>query len=80
MIFSDTRYRSLAGTNVPPDFVEFPALLLERWALEPEVLRLFAFHHQTGSLIGDGLSQALKDRRAFSGRVGGVTAIGVDPD
>jgi len=65
VIFSDTRYRSLAGTNVPPDFVEFPALLLERWALEPEVLRLFAFHHQTGSLIGDGLSHALKDRRAF---------------
>ncbi|RFF26514.1 MULTISPECIES: M3 family metallopeptidase [unclassified Wenzhouxiangella] len=61
-LFSDVEYAALAGTNVPPDFVEFPALLLERWALEPEMLRGYARHHETGNLLDDSAIDALQKR------------------
>ncbi len=60
-IFSEAEYAALAGTNVPADFVEFPALLFEHWALTPELLRLYAFHHQTGAALPDALSSRLAD-------------------
>jgi len=61
-LLSDVRFAALAGTQVPPDFVEFPALLFERWALEPQVLRNYAWHHQTGAVIDDELIAALRRR------------------
>lgn len=67
-LFSDVRYASLAGSAVPGDFVEFPALLTERWALEPEVVRMYAYHHETGNLIDDETVQALQhESRLVSG-------------
>ncbi len=62
-LLSDVRYRSLSGAQVPADFVEFPALLLERWSLKPEVLRLYAFHFETGALIDEPRIQALQQTR-----------------
>lgn len=59
-LFSDVRYRSMAGSAVPDDFVEFPAQLMELWALRPEVLRMYAFHHETGSTITDEAVSALQ--------------------
>ncbi|MGO3796939.1 MAG: M3 family metallopeptidase [Pauljensenia sp.] len=47
-LFSDTRYRGDAGTNVPRDFVELPSQLNEMWAFHPEVLAHFARRHDTG--------------------------------
>ncbi|RAV34676.1 M3 family metallopeptidase [Corynebacterium heidelbergense] len=47
-LLSDVRYPSLSGTNVPRDFVEFPSQINENWALEPEVLRNYARHVDTG--------------------------------
>lgn len=61
-LLSDVENAALAGTNVPPDFVEFPALLLERWALEPEMLRGYARHYETGDLIDDRAIEALQRR------------------
>lgn len=67
-LFSDVRYASLAGSAVPGDFVEFPALLTERWALEPEVLRMYAYHYETGNLIDDEAIEALQhETRLVSG-------------
>ena len=48
-MFSDVTYASLAGTNTPRDFVEFPSQVMENWMREPEVLRLFANHYGTGA-------------------------------
>lgn len=59
-LFSDVRYASLSGSAVPGDFVEFPSLLIERWALEPEVLQTYAYHHETGNLIDDETVEALQ--------------------
>lgn len=50
-LLSNTVYPSQSGTNVPRDFVEYPSQVLENWFTEPEVLKLFAKHHQTGEVI-----------------------------
>ena len=50
-LFSDCKYPSVAGTNVPRDFVEFPSTFEEDWAVLPEVLSSYARHYQTGEQI-----------------------------
>ena len=50
-MLAEGRYRSLTGTNVVRDFVELPSQLMENWAYEPEFLRTFARHWQTGETI-----------------------------
>ncbi|GAA4851355.1 M3 family metallopeptidase [Luteimicrobium xylanilyticum] len=47
-LFSDVRYPSRSGTEVPRDFVEYPSQVNEMWAWEPEILRSYAVHHVTG--------------------------------
>ncbi len=54
-LLSNVTYESLSGTNVPRDFVEFPSQVMENWMGEPEVLRLYAKHYQTGEVIPDEL-------------------------
>jgi peptidyl-dipeptidase Dcp len=46
-MLSTAVYPSLAGTNVPPDFAEYPSQFNEMWAREPNVLAHFARHYQT---------------------------------
>jgi len=50
-MFSKVTYESLAGTSTPRDFVEFPSQVMENWMRQPEVLRMFANHHETGEPI-----------------------------
>lgn len=57
-MFSDTRYPSLAGTEVPRDFVEFPSQFNEHWAMDPAVLAHYAKHYETG----EAMPQALVDK------------------
>lgn len=52
---SQCTYQSLAGTNVPRDFVELPSQLMENWCYVPEVMKTYAFHYQTGEVIPDSL-------------------------
>jgi peptidyl-dipeptidase Dcp len=47
-MLSNVTYESLSGTNTPRDFVEFPSQVMENWMREPEVLRMFANHYETG--------------------------------
>lgn len=47
--------RSQAGTNVDRDFVELPSQIHEHWAMEPEMLKSYARHYQTGEAIPDSL-------------------------
>ena len=44
-----------SGTSVERDFVEAPSQMLEHWVWEPEVLRGFARHVDTGEPIPDAL-------------------------
>ncbi len=47
-LFSDVRYPSQSGTEVPRDFVEYPSQVNEMWAWEPTILTSYAVHHVTG--------------------------------
>ena len=58
-ILSREHYPSLSGTGVPRDFVEFPSQVMENWAAEPEVLRQYARHHETGEPIPEDLVNRL---------------------
>lgn len=57
-LFSSVNYPTLAGTNVPRDFVEYPSQVNEMWATWPEVLKNYAVHYQTG----EAMPQALLDK------------------
>ncbi len=64
-LLSNVHYESLAGTSVPRDFVELPSQIMENWATEPEVLREYAIHYQTGEPIPNELIDKLEKSGSF---------------
>ena len=64
-LFTDGPYRRTAG-NVPRDFVELPSQVMENWASEPEVLRVYAKHYQTGKVIPEELIAKLEKSAQFN--------------
>ncbi len=58
-MLSDVTYPLLSGTAVTRDFVEFPSQLYEHWMQQPELLRRFALHQDTGEAMPDALLQRL---------------------
>lgn len=54
------RYKGQAGTNVDRDFVELPSQITEHWAMEPELLQVYAHHYQTGEVIPQELIDRLE--------------------
>lgn len=65
-MLSDCKYPSISGTSVPRDFVELPSQIMEHWAAEPEVLKMFAFHYETGEIIPDELLEKMKKASHFN--------------
>ncbi|OAB25196.1 peptidyl-dipeptidase Dcp [Flavobacterium fryxellicola] len=64
-LLSNVTYKSLAGTSVPRDFVELPSQIMENWAAEPEVLRMYAKHYKTDEVIPEALINKLKKAGTF---------------
>jgi len=64
-LLSRCRYPRLAGTNVLRDFVEFPSQLLEHWLLQPEILKRYARHVETGEAMPDALIAKLLKAKTF---------------
>ncbi|RKS94535.1 peptidyl-dipeptidase Dcp [Flavobacterium limicola] len=64
-LLSNVTYKSLAGTSVPRDFVELPSQIMENWAAEPEVLKMYAKHYKTGEVIPEALVNKLKKAGTF---------------
>ena len=65
-LLSNSTYYSLSGTSVPRDFVELPSQIMENWASEPEVLKLYAKHYQTGEVIPDELIEKIQNSAYFN--------------
>ena len=56
-LFKDVHYYGVSG--VPRDFVELPSQIMEHWVFEPEVLKVYAKHYQTGEVIPAALIEKL---------------------
>ena len=65
-MLTDVTYPSIAGTNVPRDFVEFPSQLYEHWLLRPETLARFARHAETGAPIPAALVERIRASEKFN--------------
>jgi len=65
-LLSNSTYNRLSGTSVPRDFVELPSQIMENWAAEPEVLKSYAKHYETGKAIPQSLIDKLKKSKHFN--------------
>ena len=65
-LLSKAHYKSLSGTNTPRDFVELPSQFMENYAYEPEVLKTYAFHYETGEVIPNELIEKINKASAFN--------------
>lgn len=64
-ILANTQYPTLSGTSVKWDFVELPSQFLENYCYEPEFLKTFAKHYQTGEVLPDEKIQKISDSKNF---------------
>ncbi len=64
-LLSNVTYESVAGTSVPRDFVELPSQIMENWAAEPEVMKMYAKHYKTGEIIPDALIEKMQKAGTF---------------
>lgn len=63
-LFRDVHYYGVS--SVPRDFVELPSQVNEHWVFEPEMLKEYAKHYETGEII----PAELVDRLTQSGKYG----------
>lgn len=64
-LFTDGQYERIAG-NLPRDMGELPSQVMENWAGEPEVLKVYAKHYNTGEVIPDELLGRLMKSMTFN--------------
>jgi peptidyl-dipeptidase Dcp len=74
-LLSDVTYPEISGTNVATDFVELPSQLYEHWLEQPDILRRFALHYQTGAPMPEDLLQRLIAARNFNRGFGTVEYV-----
>ncbi len=65
-LLSRCTYYRVSGTNVALDFVELPSQFMENWAVEPEVMKYYARHYETGEPIPDELIEKIRKSRHFN--------------
>ncbi len=65
-LLSQCNYPGISGTSVPRDFVELPSQLMENWCFEPEVMKTYAFHYQTGEVIPEELINKIQKTSTFN--------------
>jgi len=62
-LFAENTYSS---TTVAWDIVELPSQIMEHWATKPEVLAMYAKHHETGEIIPEALVEKIRNARYFN--------------
>lgn len=65
-LLSKCKYHSLSGTSVARDFVELPSQIMENWAAEPEVMKMYAKHYETGEVIPQELIDKISNSGLFN--------------
>ncbi len=66
-LMTQARYERFAGTSGSPrDYVEFPSQFMEHYAAVPDVLAVYAKHHETGAPIPDKLIAKLQAARTHN--------------
>ena len=65
-LFSDCEFDGLSGTAVARDFVELPSQLMENWASQPEVLKMYAKHYKTGEVMPQELVDKIVKASKFN--------------
>jgi peptidyl-dipeptidase Dcp len=65
-LLANVTYESLSGTSVKRDFVELPSQIMEHWASEPDVLKVYAHHYETDEVIPDELIEKLLKVKTFN--------------
>lgn len=65
-MLTQTHYPTVSGTNVKHDFMELFSQVNEKWAIEPEVMRTYAKHYQTGEIIPDSLIEKMQRSSHFN--------------
>ena len=61
--FRDVQYSGAGGTE--RDFVELPSQINEHWAFEPEVLKVYAKHYETGEIIPMELVKKMEESAKY---------------
>lgn len=64
-LLSKCTYPSLAGTNVPRDFVELPSQIMENWCRNSVYRKTFAKHYKSGEIIPDELIKKLETAATY---------------
>ena len=62
-LFADGVYRTYSS---PQDSVELPSQIMENWALEPELLKLYAKHYKSGEVIPAALVEKIRKSSLFN--------------
>ncbi len=64
-LFTDGEYDRIAG-SLARDMVELPSQVMENWAGEPEVLKVYAKHYKTGATMPEDLIKRLQNSMTFN--------------
>ncbi len=54
------------GNHIPSDFVELPSQMMEHWATEPQVLKMYAKNYLTGEPIPQKLIDKIHNSKFFN--------------
>lgn len=65
-LLANSTYPSLSGTNVSRDFVELPSQVMENWCWEPEVMKTYALHYETGEVMPKELMDKIQLAGTFN--------------
>lgn len=65
-LLSQCNYPSISGTSVARDFVELPSQIMENWCFEPQIMKTYARHYQSGELIPDALIEKIQKTATFN--------------
>jgi peptidyl-dipeptidase Dcp len=64
-LFTDEPYKR-TSRSVPRDFGELPSQVMENWASEPQVMKEYAKHYQTGKTIPDAIIEKLEASSTYN--------------